>query len=518
MSLQIIVLTLSMVLTLLFFLYGFNHYYLLLASRQYSAPHLPEEKTSSRERVSVHLPLYNEKYVVNRLIDACVKMAIEYGQDKVKIVIIDDSIDETTSIINEAIKKYREKQINIDVIRRLNREGFKAGALQAALEQAEEEFIAIFDADFIPPEDFLLRTMPYFSGDEKLGIIQCRWTHLNRDYDYLTRAISIGIDVHFLIEQAGRFAAGCFQNFNGSGGVLRKKAIVESGGWQMDTLAEDLDLSYRIQLKGYHVLYLQDLHSPAEVPPTVPSFKKQQGRWACGSLRAAKKILPSLLKKPELGLKKRFQAFIHLTGYIIHPLMLLSFLLICFSTLLEIDTFKINLEGLPLLFTIKSNTDWSALIGSIFNLFLWGLLLSLIFLCTIAALITPLISLRRQRLSVLANAPSLLVLFLLGCGVSLNNTIEAGKALFSNEIYEFKRTPKYAVHQKSEKWQNKHYQVPLEPIWILELAVACLGWVSIGDAILRSNFIVLLILIPYTSAFTFVLLLTIKQSRYENIL
>ena len=188
---------------------------------------------------------------------------------------------------------------------------------------------------------FSFAPCPILSRMKVWEVIQTRWTHINRNYNLLTRAIAIGIDVHFLIEQAGRYAAGCFQNFNGSGGVLRKRALMEAGGWQSDTLAEDLDASYRIQIQGYRILYLKDLQSPGEVPPTVPSYKKQQGRWACGSLRTAKKLLPTLMPNHNLGFRKRLQAFIHLTGYMVHPLMFTSFVLACLATLLRVDSFRV---------------------------------------------------------------------------------------------------------------------------------------------------------------------------------
>jgi cellulose synthase/poly-beta-1,6-N-acetylglucosamine synthase-like glycosyltransferase len=267
-------------------------------------------------------------------------MAENYGIDRVKIVIIDDSDDETVQVIDQEIADYRAKHLDIEVLRRFNRQGYKAGALQAALDRTEEEFISVFDADFTPPPDFLIHSVPFFLQNEQIGIIQCRWTHLNRNYNILTEAIAIGIDVHFLIEQAGRYAAGCFQNFNGSGGILRTKAILQAGGWQSDTLAEDLDVSYRIQMQGYRILYLRDLHCPGEVPPTVPSYKKQQGRWPA-VLRTAKKLLPGLLPNRDFGFKQRLEAFIHLTGYLVHPMMFTSFVLACLATLLRVDVFRI---------------------------------------------------------------------------------------------------------------------------------------------------------------------------------
>jgi cellulose synthase/poly-beta-1,6-N-acetylglucosamine synthase-like glycosyltransferase len=506
---------LSLVLTLFFFLYGFNHYYLLNAARRYAPPPL-KESTDNPPSVSIHLPIYNEKYVVRRLVAACTLMAESYGVERVRILILDDSNDDTIPEVDSVADDYEKKGFRIEVVRRGNRQGFKAGALQAALDKTPDEFIAIFDADFIPPADFLNRTLPHFVQDEHLGIVQSRWYHLNRDYNTLTRAIAIAIDIHFIIEQTGRYADGLFQNFNGSGGVLRKKAILEAGGWQADTLAEDLDLSYRMQLLGYRVLYLKDLKSPGEIPPTIPSFKKQQGRWACGSLQTAKKILPHLLRKPELGVKKRLQAFIHLTGYIIHPLMTISFLLTCLATILSLNgslthqayisypaSGSLEFAGAIAAFSLQSAT--------------WMFLGPLIILCTIAPWISSISTLKVEKLSIFRNLSSLLVLVLLGFGVSLSNTLEAGKALFSNRTWEFTRTPKYADLQNKEGWRARKYQIPLDPIWTLELAFACTGAVAIGFAIWHSNYSVLLILIPFTIAYFFVCFLTVLQSGRRKI-
>jgi cellulose synthase/poly-beta-1,6-N-acetylglucosamine synthase-like glycosyltransferase len=253
---QTLFFALSLILSFLFFLYGFNYYYLLNASRRYRTPPLPDH-SQYLPAVSIQLPIYNERNVIRRLVTACAAMAEAYGIEKVKILILDDSDDDTVQEVDQVVKDYQEKNFQIELLRRGGRAGFKAGALQAALNRTKEEFITIFDADFVPPADFLLRSLPYFERDESLGIVQSRWTYLNKDYSLVTRAISHAIDVHFLVEQPGRYAAGVFQNFNGSGGVLRKKAIMEAGGWQADTLAEDLDLSYRIQMLGYRILYLR---------------------------------------------------------------------------------------------------------------------------------------------------------------------------------------------------------------------------------------------------------------------
>jgi cellulose synthase/poly-beta-1,6-N-acetylglucosamine synthase-like glycosyltransferase len=510
MFLQVVFASLSLLLTVCFFLYGFNHYYLLGAARRYRSPALRD--ANGRPRVSVQLPVYNEKYVIRRLVAACARMAEEYGAAKVKILIIDDSDDDTAAVIDETVEDYLAKGFEIEVLRRSVRQGFKAGALQAALDQTDAEFVVVFDADFIPPADFLVRTVPYFLQDERLGALQTRWTHINRDYSFLTRAIAVGIDVHFLIEQTGRFAAGCLQNFNGSAGVLRARALREAGGWQADTLAEDLDVSYRMQIRGYRFLYLRDLVSPGEIPPTVPSFKKQQGRWACGSLRTARKLLPALLAKRELGFKRRLEAFIHLTGYMVHPLMFGSFLLACVGTLARVDTFRIAppVSSFP---SAAGAATAQATAALLLQDLPWAFLGAMIVLCTVAVWITPVASLRTQHLSVARNLPSLLVLYLLGCGISLNNTLEAGKALLTNRDWAFKRTPKYAVRHREEGWRDKRYQVPLDFVCLLELALVCLGVAAIADAVGRSRFGVLLILVPYVAAYAFVAVLTLRQSR-----
>ena len=514
MIIQAVLISLSLIFTLLFFLYGFNHYYLINAARYYKSPSLPDQ-CLARPGVSIHLPVYNERYVIHRLVAACADMAQAYGIEKVNILILDDSDDDTTLEVDKVVEKYLEKHHHIEVLRRGNRDGFKAGALQAALNRTEEEFIAIFDADFIPSEDFLLHTIPYFVQDERLGIIQSRWAHLNRDYNLLTKAIALGIDVHFLIEQTGRYAAECFQNFNGSGGVLRKKAILEAGGWQADTLAEDLDLSYRMQGRGYKILYLKDLQSSAEVPLTVPSFKKQQGRWACGSLRTARKILPTLLQNRELQWKQRLQAFIHLTGYMLHPLMLFSFILLCVLTLYGLNSSTIT----HINFLFPSGFDWEAIKAAAalaIQYLVWDILILLIAICAVAPWVSAILTLKTQNLSVLRNLFSLLILFLLGYGVSMSNTIEAGKALLTNRNWAFARTPKYASMQHEGEWKTKKYQTPLDFVWALELALIVFGGITIGFAVRHSNFGILLFLAPYTAAYAFVFSLTIIQSRKEK--
>jgi cellulose synthase/poly-beta-1,6-N-acetylglucosamine synthase-like glycosyltransferase len=432
-------------------------------------------------------------------------MASNYGIDKVKVFILDDSNDETVQEIDRLSKIYHRKGLNLEVMRRENRAGFKAGALQAALNITDEEYIAIFDADFAPSDDFLLKTIPYFIKNEKLGVVQSRWDHLNREYNALTRAISIGIDVHFLIEQPARYSLACFQNFNGSGGVLRREAIINAGGWHSDTLAEDLDLSYRMQLTGYHILYLSALTSKAEIPPTVTSFKRQQARWANGSLRTASKLLPRLLPRTDLPLKTRFQGLLHLTNYMVHPFMFISFLLACVGTISGADILR--LPQASLLFSPSATG-----IDLIYSL-PWIIIGLLILLSTFAAWIAPIVTLRLQNKSVFKNIPNVFVLFLLGCGLSLNNTIEAGKALFTKKIWAFQRTPKYAIKNHRDGWKGKSYQISFDFEILLEFLLIGVGAYAIISAFTRSQMAVLLILIPYTLAYAFVFSLTLIQSR-----
>ena len=510
MILQSILFILSLIVTLLFFMYGFNHYYLLNAARHYVAPAKVKSQVDLPP-VSIHLPVYNEKYVIRRLVAACTRMAEMYGIDRVNILILDDSDDDTVAEIDQVVHEYLKNHFRIEVIRRRNRQGFKAGALNNALDKTPEDFIAIFDADFVPPADFLLRTLPYIVQDERLGIVQSRWGHLNRDFNLLTKSTAILMDMHFIIEQTGRYAAGLFQNFNGSGGVLRKKAILKAGGWQADTLAEDLDLSYQMQLLGYRVLYLKDLQTPGEIPPTMPNHKQQQSRWACGSLRAARKILPQILPKREISFRKRLEAFIHLTGYLIHPLMTISFILTCITTFVNFN----NQSAVQAYLVLKQHEimgSGPSFLVSFLQDMVWFLFIPLIILCTIAPLISAITTLRVQKLSVSHNLASLLFLFLIGFGTSLDNTIGAIKALFSDRDWEWTRTPKYADLKSQAGWRTMKYQISSNPIWLLELAFACLGAFAAIYAILHSNFFALFILVPFTIAYAFVSFQSILQS------
>ena len=271
-------------------------------------------------RVTTQLPVFNELNVVERLIDAVA--AMRYPAGKHEIQVLDDSTDETRQIVDRKVHYWQGKGVDIKVIRRDHREGFKAGALRNGLAVASGEYLAIFDADFVPPPEFLLQAVPFFFEEPRLGFVQARWGHLNRGKSLVTRLQSIGINGHFMVEQSARNTAGLLMNFNGTAGMFNKRAILEAGNWQDDTLTEDMDLSYRIQLAGWNCRYLADLVVPAEIPSNINAFKNQQFRWAKGSIQTAVKLLPCILRSKNRPFAK-FQAFMHLTHYIIHPLMLI---------------------------------------------------------------------------------------------------------------------------------------------------------------------------------------------------
>lgn len=275
--------------------------------------------------VTVQLPLYNERYVVRRLIDAVA--SLDYPRDRLEIQVLDDSSDSTTAIAEARAAFWRQRGVDIRVLHRSDRTGFKAGALAWGLQQARGELIAIFDADFCPRPDFLLRVVPHFLADPRLGMVQTRWSHFNAEYSPVTRAQAIALDGHFVVEQTARSRAGLLMHFNGSGGVWRRACIEESGGWQSDTVCEDLDLSYRAQLAGWRCRFLPEVDCPSELPPQLLAFKQQQVRWAKGSAQCLRKLARPLLLSPRIGPLQKLMGLLHLSGYLVHPLLVLLLLL-----------------------------------------------------------------------------------------------------------------------------------------------------------------------------------------------
>jgi cellulose synthase/poly-beta-1,6-N-acetylglucosamine synthase-like glycosyltransferase len=377
--------------------------------------------------VTVQLPLYNEMYVAERLIDAVA--ALDWPAAQLEIQVLDDSTDETTEVVARAVALWRERGIDVRHLRREVRTGFKAGALAAGLAVARGELLAVFDADFVPAPDFLRRTVPYLAADRNLGMVQGRWSHINRGYSLLTQVQAILLDGHFLVEHTARNRTGCFFNFNGTAGIWRRQAIVTAGGWQHDTLTEDLDLSYRAQLLGWSFLYLPDLQVASELPVDVNAWKSQQFRWSRGAIQTGRKLLRSVLAA-RLPWRVKLEALVHLTNNLSYPLMLVLALLI-----------------VPAM-ALRRGTSPAALLLLDLPLFLGATLSVLIFYLTSQA------AAGAGWTRELRYLPALLGL---GIGLSVNNT----HAVLGGLVRRggtFHRTPKYRIERRGESWLGKRYR------------------------------------------------------------
>jgi cellulose synthase/poly-beta-1,6-N-acetylglucosamine synthase-like glycosyltransferase len=395
--------------------------------------------------VTVQLPLYNEMYVAERLIEAVCRL--DYPREKLEIQVLDDSTDETSEIVARAVAEHRARGLDIDHLHRGDRTGFKAGALAAGLERARGELIAVFDADFVPRPDFLKQSVPWFA-DPSLGLIQGRWSHINRSYSLLTRVEAILLDGHFMIEHTARNRAGCFFNFNGTAGVWRRKAIEVSGGWEHDTLTEDLDLSYRAQLAGWKFLYLPELAVPSELPVDINGFKSQQYRWAKGSIQTGRKLLGRVLRSP-LPARVKLEAFVHLTNNLSYPLMVLLALLIFPAMVLR--------KGTPVstLFLV----DLPLFLGATVSVLTFYLLSQFA------------LSRVDDETGWRGQIRYLPALMGVGIGLSVNNARAVLSGLFRRGG-TFHRTPKYRIEARGQDWLGKRYRAGVNPSFLFELALA----------------------------------------------
>jgi cellulose synthase/poly-beta-1,6-N-acetylglucosamine synthase-like glycosyltransferase len=434
--------------------------------------------------VTVQLPVFNERYVVKRLIQSVCRF--DYPKELLEIQILDDSTDDTADIAKSTAAEMRRQGFDIGYIHRDDRIGFKAGALKEGLKFAKGELVAIFDADFIPHPSFLKEMIPYFAHPE-IGMLQARWGHINSDYSLLTRAQSMGIDGHFGVEQAARAWSGFFMNFNGTAGIWRKTTIEDAGGWQADTLTEDLDLSYRAQLRGWKLKFVSDVVCPAEIPVTINAFKSQQHRWAKGSIQTAKKNLGQLFKS-DLSLLVKFQAFMHLTHYMVHPMMLL-----------------VVLTSIPMLYS-----QW------FFDSLAYPIMIfTLLCLATCGPSSMYLFSQRVLYQDWKSRIKILPFLMCLGTGIAVNNT-KAVLEAFLNIESGFIRTPKYGIKKREDSWKSKQYSIPLNTISILEFF---LGLYSLSGLILFlffSKYLVSPFLLIYTSGFFYVFFLSVKHGYGKN--
>ncbi len=379
--------------------------------------------------VTIQLPIFNEQYVVERLIDNIVQF--NYPKDRFEIHVLDDSIDNTIEITRTKVEEYKAKGFNIEQICREKREGFKAGALRDAMPVAKGDFIAIFDADFLPNPDFLLNTLPYFNNP-KIGVVQTRWEHINKNYSLLTRLQAMQLDVHFTVEQKGRYAGDCLLQFNGTAGVWRRSTIDDAGGWEADTLTEDLDLSYRAQLKGWEIVYLEKVGSPAELPAEMNGLKSQQFRWTKGGAETARKMLP-LIWKADIPLRKKIHGTIHLMS---------SSVFVCI--------FIIAILSVPLSFMIEEIQ---------FDMRYSYIFYSAVIATSLVYYVANVQALRNGQsyMWTLVKFIFLFPIFLsLSMGLSLHNTIAVLQGYIGKKT-AFIRTPKFNINSLKDSFKNHRY-------------------------------------------------------------
>ena len=462
-------------------IYGSHRYYLaFLFVKTLDKEITPDKEFEKLPPVTIQLPLFNEMYVVERLIDSVVKT--DYPKNLLEIQVLDDSTDETVEIVKARVKKYMDEGYDIKHIHRTNRSGFKAGALEEGMATAKGEFIAVFDADFIPTPSFLKRTVHYFTNP-KIGMIQMRWGHVNRDYSLLTKLQAIFLDGHFVIEHTARNRTGRFFNFNGTAGIWRKETIINAGGWQHDTLTEDLDLSYRAQMKGWNFIYLPMYEVPAELPVDIIAFKSQQHRWAKGSIQTAKKLLGRIFRS-DYPLKVKIEAVFHLAGNVNYLVM------IPFSLLI-----------LPLII-VRTELDWNRWLIIDIPLFL---------LATTSISAFYLLSQKYIFQSWKSTFKYLPFLMGLGIGLSVNNSVAVIEALFGHES-EFVRTPKFGVEMGHEDWTKKKYRAKRKLlIPSIELILGIYFTIAVYIAFINHMWLVLPFLILFQYGYLFIALLSIKS-------
>jgi len=461
--------------------YGWHRYYLVYSymKNKDRVPGPPPAWDGPLPPVTVQLPIYNEMYVVDRLLQATARL--DYPRELLEIQVLDDSTDETVDAAQAAVARLAAQGFDVKYLHRADRSGFKAGALDAGLKAARGGFVAIFDADFIPTSDFLQRTIPYFQ-DPKVALVQARWGHVNADYSLLTKAQSILLDGHFVLEHGGRNRAGHFFNFNGTAGVWRREVIPAAGGWQHDTLTEDLDLSYRAQLLGWKFLFLPDLVAPAEVPVEMNAFKSQQHRWAKGSIQVCLKLLPAILQSDQpFGVKA--EAFFHLTANFNYLLMSLLSILMFPSMVIRYNMgwYEMLLIDVPLFF---------AATASVANFYV--------------------VSQRELYPDWKARLRYIPFLMALGIGLAVNNTRAVLEAMFRHET-AFARTPKYGIERGSDQWAGKKYQqaVAIQPL--IEIALGLYFTMTVFYALANGIYGTLPFLVLFQVGFLYTGLLSVIQ-------
>jgi cellulose synthase/poly-beta-1,6-N-acetylglucosamine synthase-like glycosyltransferase len=465
--------------------YGVHRYVLVYLYYKHRDKRTTEPAGHFKElpRVTVQLPIFNEQYVVERLLDSICKL--KYPQDKLDIQVLDDSTDETVDVAQSLVERYAALGSRITYHHRENREGYKAGALAEGMKTAQGEFIAIFDADFAPPEDFLMRTIHHFT-DPNVGMVQTRWTHINRNYSFLTEVEAILLDGHFVLEHSGRARTGLFFNFNGTAGVWRRRAIEEAGGWQHDTLTEDTDLSYRAQLKGWKFIYLQDVECPAELPVEMTAFKTQQARWAKGLIQTGKKILPQVLRS-DAPFHSKVEAWYHLTANLSYPLMVVLSVLLLPAMIIRFyqGWFQMLYIDLPL-FMASTFSISSFYLVSQRELFPKTWPRALLYLPFLMAL---------------------------GIGLTVTNTKAVIEALIGKQS-AFARTPKYRVESRQDRVGVTKYRKRLGWVPWIELLIGAYFSLTVYYAVQNENFITVPFLVLFVVGYWYTAFMSLLQGRF----
>ena len=468
--------------------YGVHRYWLVYLYYKHKDKRTtePAQRFTELPRVTVQLPIFNEQFVVERLLQAV--CALDYPCEKLDIQVLDDSTDETVAVASSLVAAYASKGFPVTYHHRSNRHGFKAGALAEGLLSARGEFVAMFDADFVPSPDFLLKTIHYFT-DPKIGMVQTRWTHINRNYSFLTQVEAILLDGHFVLEHSGRARSDVFFNFNGTAGMWRRCVIDDAGGWQHDTLTEDTDLSYRAQLRGWKFIYLQDVECPAELPVEMTAFKTQQARWAKGLIQTSRKILPTVMKSDQ-SLHVKLEAWYHLTANLSYPLMVLLSVLLLPAMIIRFyqGWFQMLYIDLPL-FMASTFSISSFYLVSQRELFPKTWPRALLYLPFLMAL---------------------------GIGLTVTNTRAVLEALRGKQS-AFARTPKYHVETKKDKVRAGNYRRGLGWVPWVELLIGGYFALTVYYAVINENFVTVPFLILFVIGYWYTGLMSLLQGRFSGL-
>jgi cellulose synthase/poly-beta-1,6-N-acetylglucosamine synthase-like glycosyltransferase len=444
MSILTVLATLYIVCALSLTTYAAGALILLIAYMRHRHQNLETPEVIEWPRVGIQLPIYNELYVAERLLDGVAR--VDYPRDRLIIQVLDDSTDETVEVVARKVEALRATGLDVRHVRRGSREGYKAGALAYGLTQMDVEFVAVLDADFIAPADFLRKTIPHLVSNARLAVVQGRWGHLNTFANLLTQGQTLALDGHFVVEQTARNRAGWLMNFNGSGGIWRVEAIEDAGGWKDNTLTEDLDLSYRAQLNGWEFLYLPDVVVPGELPPQIAAYKQQQTRWAKGGSQCLRLLIGTIWRSRRLTFIQKYMATLHLGQYMVHPVIILLVLLtpplILTDSLRSLNLGLLGLAGLgpPLVFVVSQHAlyrDW------------------------------------HKRLMAF---PALLAL---GTGMAYCNAVAVMGGLLGHKE-EFRRTPKFV-----QQWQGNTYALGVNGTMYAEAALSLYAFVGAWFALHR---------------------------------